>query len=305
MGEIMSNCKYCGKEMIRGLPMHEKHCKGKTQEVIETIDVIPPTINNISTPVSPATPQKKKSLYWGYAAITVMMVVSAVLQYGLFSLLKINMLLLIAVYIFDFLIYAFLIWTIWRLRDKATMVVFDTMEEFIKTVPKWTIADRAPNKGIIGSVLNAGKEYKKLVIVSENFEPKTLWVEWNGFIFSTGNRGYVPAKDVRGDFFFYHADKKKALLDTAEVSQEDAEDSFQLDAVWNQGVAVGHAAAMSKSQGQIQLILILVACTIGLVLLFALYSYSQFGQIRADVENVRQIAANTTELIKYQEIYGQ
>lgn len=302
----MANCKYCGKECTEGrnLKAHESMCaknpnrpqRKPKQHIPDPTPIITPAVMLESEPEQ--KPQGK-SLYWGYKMVTLIVVLAGVLQLILFDYFSINKWLLLIVYLLDLLFYIFLIWTIWRLRKKAEVIVFESLEEYIKELPRWALSESAPNTGMIGRILNAGKEYKQLVLVSKNFEPKKIWSEWNGFQFSQGNRAYIPPNGtIRGDVFFYNMDKKVPLIDTVEVTSEDAEDSFQLDAVWNQAFAVGHAAAMSRTQSMIQLILVLIACTLGALVLFAIYSYGQFGSLHTEIYNVNTIATNSSEMIR-------
>jgi hypothetical protein len=282
---------------VLGIGKHEGVPEEKTQKMADEF------VNKRIKEETTKEQQREKKIHWAYKVITILFVVSGILQYVIFDFFRINKWLLLIVYVVDLLIYAFLMWTIWRLRKKQEIVVFENIEDFIEQVPKWCLDEKAPNRGIIGHILNAGKEYKQIVLVSKNFEPKKLWSEWNGFQFSINNRAYrPPSGSIRGDIFFYNMDKMTPLIDTVEVTSEDAEDSFQLDAVWNQGFAVGHAAAMSKTQGQIQLILILVAVCVGLILILGIYTYGQFGQVHDEIRAVHTIVANTSQMMQQNQV---
>jgi hypothetical protein len=328
MARHPGKCVYCGKVCEKDVDAHERFCKVK-QKVVSTQNTQPPSIA-MSPPADPNTKEqnkgilkrawvwvfgekkkeiiteeqkREKKIHWAYKAITILFIISGILQYVIFDFFRINKWLLLIVYVVDLLIYAFLMWTIWRLRKKQEIVVFENIEDFIEQVPKWCLDEKAPNKGIIGHILNAGKEYKQIVLVSKNFEPKKIWSEWNGFQFSIKERAYKPPNgSIRGDIFFYNMDKMCPLIDTVEVTSEDAEDSFQLDAVWNQAFAVGHAAAMSKTQGQIQLILILVAVCVGLILILGIYTYGQFGQVHDEIRAVHTIVANTSQMMQQNQV---
>lgn len=220
--------------------------------------------------------QKRTKLYY---ILVVLFVFAGALQYFLLTWLKIHWIFLVVLWVINLIILAFLIWTVWRLRKKQEPVVFKTIEDFIEKVPKWAIDEKSPKSGLVGRILNTGKDFKQLVLVSENFEPKSVWVEWDGFLFRIGNRAYRPPRDVRGEVFFYHVDKKTPLIDSAEATQEDAEDSYHELAVWNQAFSVGHAAALNETQHQVKMILILVALVLIVEVGFAIYVKGQMDGI--------------------------
>lgn len=324
------NCKHCGKELKpNGAKMHEKFCKQNP----EVIDKDARSANDVThvlkefitssevsqsqsdhgatflekstTPTKPQIPNapddiyseknkeyKKTKLYFILVAIFVF---AGALQYFLFSWLQMHWIFVAVAWFINILILVFLIWTVWRLRKLQEPVIFEDIEEFVKQVPKWAINEKSPKSGLVGGILNKGKDYKQLVFVSENFEPKAVWAEWDGFMFRIGNRGYIPPRDVRGDIFPYHVDKKECLIDTAKATKEDAEDSYQLLAVWNQAFSVGHAAALNETQQQVKMILIIVAVILIAVIGLAIYQYGQFEAINTKFalaeKLINQIAA--------------
>lgn len=228
-------------------------------------------------------PEKKNSNTMYYMLIFIFLV-AGIVQYTFWSFLKMHIILLIIFYALDLFILVFLLWTVYRLRKKQEPVIFKDLEDFIKQVPKWAIDTASPKSGIVGKFINAGKDYIQIVLVSTHFEPKAVWAEWDGFMFRIGNRAYIPPRDIRGDTFFYHIDKKTPLIDSAEATNEDAEDSYQLLAVWNQAFSVGHAAALSETQGYIKIILIIVIAIAVMILALGVYSYAQFSEINKVLE---------------------
>lgn len=300
----MAICKYCNVDIgDKNLLKHERFCtknpdrtsrKKKVAEVSEK-ETITPKTKIIKAPVG----APKQKMFWAYKVITAIILVSVGLQYYILNYFNINLWLLVILYVIDAIIYVSLMYSIYRYRQKQDIVVFANLDDFIEKVPKWSLTETAPNKTLLGRLLKAGKEYKQLVLVSKHFESKKLWTEWNGFQFSLDNRAYKPPiGSVKGDVFFYNMDKMCPLIDTVDVTPEDAEDAFQLDAVWNQAFAVGHAAALSKTQQQIQLILLLVIGAIALIVFLGIYTYSQFGQTHQEIKAVYDMAKNTTDILR-------
>jgi len=188
-------CSYCGLEK-RKIKQHEKFCKAKqemeehTESQVHDVPTVPRVVN-----VNPV--EIKKSSNWIYLILASIFIIAGIAQYLLLQFFRIHWLFIIVLWVVDLLILVFLIWTVWRLRKKQEPIIFADLEEFINQVPKWAIDEKSPKSGIIGSILNKGKDYKQLVLVSENFEPKAVWCEWDGFLFRIGNRAYKPARDVR------------------------------------------------------------------------------------------------------------
>lgn len=278
----------CGAEVAnetaKFLPGHYSKLKSSKNQAEKIIS------NEKKEPVPPV-PEKKNSNTMYYLLIFVFLI-AGIMQYFLWSWLKMHIVLLIIFYALDLLILVFLLWTVYRLRKKQEPVVFKDIEDFIKQVPKWAIETSSPKSGIVGKIVNAGKDYVQIVLVSAHFEPKAVWAEWDGFMFRIGNRAYIPPRDIRGDTFFYHVDKKTPLIDSADATGEDAEDSYQLLAVWNQAFSVGHAAALSETQSQIKIILIIVVVIAIMVLALGIYSYAQFTAINDALEAANRAITN-------------
>ena len=268
------NCQYCDRAFEKGGKMHERYCKENPTNLKE------PTTEPEPIDASPAEKPKNSNRNRIYYLLCSVFIVAGFLQYLIISFFKIHWLYLVILWAIDLFILVFLLWTVYKLRKKQEPIVFKDIEDFVKQVPKWTIDEKSPKAGLIGSVLNKGKDYKQLVLVSENFEPKAVWAEWDGFLFRIGNRAYKPARDVRGDIFLYHVDKKMALIDSAEATQEDAEDSYHLLAVWNQAFSVGHAAAEQERLSDIKMLKVLVGCILVVVVGLSIYQYGQFGEIQ-------------------------
>lgn len=290
----MTECPKCHKD-FKNLAVHSRFCKGDHQKnnphekPSQEPDIVSKKEDNIQSK------PKSRIVINIYLGVFLVYLIIAVAQWFMLGYFKIFWLFYIVVYILD-LVTMCAIWiTIWLHRKKQEFVRFDTMEDFIKQVPRWSTSDKAPNTGIIGSILNAGKEYKQLVLVSETFEPKILWVEWDGFLFKTKDRAYKPPRDVRGDQFFYHIDKKMPLIDVGGATQEDAEESYHENAIANQYFALGHATALAEAQKMIQLMFfIVIGIFIGLII-SSLILYSNIDSTHKDVTTVYSVVTNMSQ----------
>ena len=290
-GETMKLCACgCGKEVktetATYLKGHYQKLKNKNQKT------------TVQPAIQPQKPQEKKqpSIWWQYLLVILSFIIAGICQYLLFTnIIKLAFIQLIIVYIIDFILMCVCLFWVWRNKKRHEIIKIDNPEQFLEEIPRWSISEANPKSGI-GAIINSGRQYKQLVFVSKNFEPRSLWAEWNGFLFIINNRGYNPGQDIIGDVWFYDVDSKTPLIDRIESTREDAEDSFQLAAVWNQGVAVGHASALSETQSHIKIILILCGVICVMVLLFAIYSIGQFDILNQKMNAIIQIAQEAREI---------
>lgn len=305
----MTECPKCHKD-FKNLAVHNRFCKGEQPAEAKQEDRYAPGLKGFTNQYidekkalaskilpkkEPSNEDKPKSriVINIYIAVFLVYIIIAVAQWYMLGYFKIFWLFYVVVYIIDLVTMCAIWFTIWMHRKKQEFVRFDTMEDFIKQVPRWSTSDKAPNTGIIGSILNAGKQYKQLVLVSETFEPKILWVEWDGFLFKTKDRAYKPPRDVRGDQFFYHIDKKMPLIDVGGATQEDAEESYHENAIANQYFALGHATALAEAQKMIQLMFFIV---IGIFIALVISSFILYNSIDGTHKDVSAMYSLVTNM---------
>ena len=273
----MNACKCgCGTEIKEGAKFAVGHyAKWKSKNKLQ-LSGQPETISNNQN-ASTAAP------YW---ALVFLFIIAGIIQYFLFiNLLKMHWILLLVMYIIDLGVLIYLLYTIWRLRKLKEPVIIETLEQFLKQVPKWSIQESPPNKGIIGAILNKGKIYKGIVQVSKNYEPRITWAEFDGILFKLENRAFKPPNNVLGDYWFYDMDHHTPLIDR-EPDREltESEDAEYINAVADEYYVLGHAYAMKNTIGKINLLILLIGACLISVIALAIYVYGQFDQTHKEIE---------------------
>jgi len=103
----------------------------------------------------------------------------------------------------------------------------ESPELLITGLKPFEIPDKSPKSGVIGRFTNKNKDFIQVVLVSELLEPKMFWAEKIGINRITyKERMFILPRDIRGNVFFWHVDKKEPLVDIAGAKNQDAESSF-------------------------------------------------------------------------------
>lgn len=168
-----------------------------------------------------------------------------------------------------------------------------TEDEFKDKLKPYEIPQTNPKTGI-GKLLHKGKDFIQVVLVSEFIEPKTFWAEKTGLrVIKYQDRMYKLPRDIKGNVFFWHIDKKEPLVDSAHATEQDAEDSFHELQVFNMGYALGRLAGANELMSKIGIILMLVII-VGILQIANLgYIHQVEGEINTHANNI----ANTLNII--------
>jgi len=173
-------------------------------------------------------------------------------------------------------------------KPKPETIEVSSPEEIIQGLKPYEIPDKNPKKGI-GRYTNKDKDFIQVVLVSEYLEAKTFWAEKIGINrIRYKERMFVLPRDIRGNVFFWHIDKKEPLVDTAKATNEDAESSLHESQVANIYYTLGRIASQNEMWGNIKLIL-LVVLFVGLLTIFALI-YDNI--LQKDINNNAQAILN-------------
>jgi len=215
----MVKCQYCDKEMVKGIVMHERFCKNK---VIVAQDAPEQTIEpKIDIPIQPIKQINQEPS--GEEKT------------------KSNW-----------------ISRLFRANKKKEMVEVKSPEELIEGLPSYKIPENSPKSGVLGKIFNRKKDFIQVVLVSEIIEPKTFWAEKKGINrIQFQDRMFKLPRDIRGNVFFWHIDKKEALVDTADAHESDAESSFHELQLFNMAYSVGRAAGANDLLNNLKLILLI------------------------------------------------
>jgi hypothetical protein len=151
-----------------------------------------------------------------------------------------------------------------------TIEVF-TPDELIAGLPTYKIKDKNPKTGF-GAITNKKKDFIQVVLISELMEPKTFWAEKTGMNrIQYQDRMYKLPRDIRGNVFFWHVDKKEPLIDTTDATQSDAESSFHELQLFNMAYSVGRAAGANDLLNNLKFILLIVGFSCLLIIADILY----------------------------------
>ena len=173
-------------------------------------------------------------------------------------------------------------------KQKHEIIEVSSPEELIQGLKPYEIPDKNPKTGV-GRFTNKDKDYIQVVLVSEYLEAKTFWAEKIGINrIRYKERMFVLPRDIRGNVFFWHIDKKEPLVDTAKATNEDAESSLHESQVANIYYTLGRIASQNEMWGNIKLIL-LVVLFVGLLTIFALI-YDNI--LQKDINNNAQAILN-------------
>lgn len=178
-----------------------------------------------------------------------------------------------------------------RNKEKKGPEMVATPDMLLKDLPKWSIRERRPSK-----FFNKGKDFIQVVLISEVFEPKVFWAEYDGILIRTKNRAYKPPRDVRGEIFFWHVDKKEPLVDLAKATEDDAEDSFHELQMFNMAYSVGRQAGMNDWTQKMSLIMVLVIIILLGEIALGYMMVNQFKEVKAQLD-VIQAAVNGLKVI--------
>lgn len=169
-------------------------------------------------------------------------------------------------------------------KENVETEVVNTPDLLIKDLPKWSIKERRPSK-----LFNRGKDFIQVVLISEVFEPKVFWAEYDGILIRTKNRAYKPPRDVRGEIFFWHVDKKEPLVDLAKADEDTAEDSFHELQMFNMAYSVGRQAGMNDWTQKMSLMLILIIIALVAEVAVGLFMFNSFKAINNNIEALRTL----------------
>ena len=152
-------------------------------------------------------------------------------------------------------------------REKIEVM---TPEELIDGLPAYKIPVNNPKKGV-GKIFNRNKDFIQVVLVSNLTEPKMFWAEKTGLNrIKYEDRMFKLPRDIRGNVFFWHVDKKMPLVDTAEATEADGESSFHELQLANMYYSIGRAAGANDLLNNLKFILLIsIACivlTIGVLI---------------------------------------
>lgn len=168
-----------------------------------------------------------------------------------------------------------------RIVDNPVNLFFDG-ESKLSNLPDYKISAKKPR-----SLFNK-RNYIQVVLVSEILPPKFFWAEWDGILLRTENRAYKPPRDIRGNVFFWHIDRKESLVDIAKADNKTAENSFHELQIFNMAYSIGRQAGMNDWTKKVGLILLVC----GLLVLLA-------------IGNLYYTHSNADEVIKQTQYYGE
>ena len=174
-------------------------------------------------------------------------------------------------------------------KPKPEIIEVSNPEELIQGLKPYEIPDKNPKIGVIGRFANKDKDFIQVVLVSEYLEAKTFWAEKIGINrIRYKERMFVLPRDIRGNVFFWHIDKKEPLVDTAKATNEDAESSLHESQVANIYYTLGRIASQNEMWGNIKLILLVV----GFVALLTIFALIYDNMLQKDINNNAQAILN-------------
>lgn len=163
------------------------------------------------------------------------------------------------------------IFGIFRRKSKPEKTEVTFPEDLIEGLKPYQIPQSNPKSGL-GKLINKDKDFIQVVLVSEIIEPKTFWAEKTGMNrIQYKDRMYKLPRDIKGNVFFWHIDKKEPLIDTAQANQSDAESSFHELQLFNMAYSVGRAAGANDLMNNLKLILIMVGIVLFLIVVDLYY----------------------------------
>jgi len=152
-------------------------------------------------------------------------------------------------------------------KKKAEKIEVLSPQELIEGMQPYKIASKSPKDGFIGKMFHKDHDYIQVVLVSEIIEPKTFWAEKTGMNYiSFKDRMFKLPRDVKGNVFFWHIDKQEPLIDTADATLDDAEDSMHMQRVANQYYALGREVGAPELMANLRLLLLAIGFTILIVI---------------------------------------
>ncbi len=167
-------------------------------------------------------------------------------------------------------------------RKKPKIEEVISPEDLIQGLKPYEIPDHNP-KTWLGKLTNKNKDFIQVVLVSEILEPKMFWAEKTGINrIQYKDRMFKLPRDIRGNVFFWHIDKKQPLVDTAEARESDAESSFHELQLFNMAYSVGRAAGANDLLNNLKLILIMMGACLLLTVFAILYLYNIEKGIKYD-----------------------
>ena len=176
----------------------------------------------------------------------------------------------------------------WKKKSKEIIEV-KSPQELIEGMPSYKIPETNPKTGL-GKIFNKNKDFIQVVLVSEIIEPKTFWVEKTSMNrIQYKDRMFKLPRDIRGNVFFWHIDKKEPLIDTARANESDAESSFHELQLANMYYSIGRAAGANDLLNNLKLILMIVG--FGILLSVAILIY--LNQIQKGIQADNQQILNT------------
>lgn len=159
---------------------------------------------------------------------------------------------------------------LFRRKEKAIPIEVSSPEDLIVGLKPYQITQSNPKSGL-GKLLKKDKDFIQVVLVSEIIEPKTFWAEKTGMNrIQYKDRMYKLPRDIKGNVFFWHIDKKEPLIDSAHADQSDAESSFHELQLFNMAYSVGRAAGSNDLMNNLKLIMLMM---IGVFLLIVVTLY--------------------------------
>jgi hypothetical protein len=255
-------CQYCGK-LTGNKKMHEKYCINNPNSIKKAV---PSGSQSIETPME-ATPPKLDALNptqennkeIGYRE-----------NPGL-------------------------IHRVWKSvfnKPKPEIIEVESPEELIEGLKSYQIPDSNPKTGL-GRLTKRDKDFIQVVLVSELIEPKTFWAEKTGMNrIQYKDRMFKLPRDIKGNVFFWHIDKKEPLIDTAQASENDAESSFHELQLFNMAYSVGRAAGANDLMNNLKLILMAVGFLVLLAVGGLIYDHQLEKEMLSNY-------ANTMSLLNY------
>lgn len=249
-------CQYCGREMEKGLKMHEKFCKSKPTEQATTEDM--PIVAQ-DAPEQEITTEATKDI-----PIKQELPISCP---GIFSRLFRR-----------------------QPKIKQSPIKADSVNEIISRLPKWSIRESKP------MFVGASKKRKliQFVGVSKLKPPVMAWVFWDGIYISVEDRLYQPPHDIRGDVFFYDLDNSRPLLDNLKADEK-IHESLRMAQVKNIAYAMGRIAGANDLLKNLGLILIGIGVVLLVVLLntYMTWQVAQgFEAANGQIGNVTRAVTN-------------
>ncbi len=265
----MVECQYCKKEYNKGLKMHERYCKmnpeKRTSEIRESIsvperqpqDLAVKNESDASHPAAPTLPEPPISLKPNNN--------------------KKHW------------------WQFWRQKKGVNIEEVYSPEDLLEGLKPYQILQSDPKKGM-GKIFNREKDFIQVVLVSELIEPKTFWAEKTGMNrIQFKDRMFKLPRDVKGNVFFWHIDKKEPLVDAAHADENDAETSFHELQLFNMAYSVGRAAGANDLMNNLKLILLMVGGSVLLLVAVLVYLNQIDKGINADTEAVMGLLTNMSQ----------